>query len=155
MGSEARIHRPSFAHKYILNAGYVESMSDHRCPEINQFWTQLPAAGCSLSPNECHQKGHAATEKNKGHTHTCRLQCPPPPLCPSYTNVHNYYGPYAHCSLDKGVACTQHIQLPTHTCVRAWYECTLTSTHISKSMQTQESLGNMKISGSHPYCHKQ
>ena len=32
---------------------------------------------------------------------------PPPP-------VHNYYGPYAYCSLDKGVACAQHIQLPTH-----------------------------------------
>ena len=74
------------------------------------------------------------------------------PSCISYANVHNYYGPYDYCSLDKGVACAQHIQLPTHTCTRAWYECTLTSTHISKSMQTQESLGNMKISGSHP-CH--
>ena len=28
----------------------------------------------------------------------------PPPLCISYANVHNYYGPYAYCSLDKGVA---------------------------------------------------
>ena len=44
-----------------------------------------------------------------------------PPLCISYANVHNYYGPYAYCSLDKGVACTQHIQLPTYTC--AGYMC--------------------------------
>ena len=40
----------------------------------------------------------------------------PPPLCISYANVHNYYGPYAYCSLDQGVACAQHIQPPTHTC---------------------------------------
>ena len=40
----------------------------------------------------------------------------PHPLCISYANVHFYYGPYAYCSLDKGVACAQHIQLPTHTC---------------------------------------
>ena len=39
-----------------------------------------------------------------------------PPPCISYANVHNFYGPYAYCSLDKGVACTQHIQLLTHTC---------------------------------------
>ena len=37
-----------------------------------------------------------------------------PPPCISYANVHNYYGPYAYCSLDKGVACAQHIQLLTH-----------------------------------------
>ena len=40
-------------------------------------------------------------------------------LCPpriSYANVHNYYGPYTYCSLEKGVASAQHIQLPTHTC---------------------------------------
>ena len=43
---------------------------------------------------------------------------PPPPPCTSYADVHNYYGPYAYCSLDKGVACAQHIQLPTHTCAR-------------------------------------
>ena len=41
---------------------------------------------------------------------------PPPPRCISYANVNNYYGPYAYCSLDKGVACAQHIQLPAHTC---------------------------------------
>ena len=40
----------------------------------------------------------------------------PPGLCISYANVHNYYGPYAYCCLDKGVACAQHIQLPTHMC---------------------------------------
>ena len=34
----------------------------------------------------------------------------------SYANIHNYYGPYAYCSLDQGVACAQHIQLPTYTC---------------------------------------
>ena len=39
-----------------------------------------------------------------------------PPPCISYANVHNYYSPYTYCSLDKGVACAQHIQLPTHTC---------------------------------------
>ena len=78
-----------------------------------------------------------------------------PPLFISYANVRNYYGPYVHCSLDKGVACAQHIQLLAHTCACAWYECTLTSTHISKCMQTQESLGNMKILGSHPCWHKQ
>ena len=79
----------------------------------------------------------------------------PPPPCISYANVRNYYGPYAHCSLDKAVACAKHIQLPTQTCARAWYGCTLTSAHISKCMQTQDSLGNMKISGSHPCWHKQ
>ena len=40
----------------------------------------------------------------------------PPPPCTSYANAHNYYGPYAHCTLDKGVACAQHIKLPTQTC---------------------------------------
>ena len=79
----------------------------------------------------------------------------PPPPCISYANVRNYYGPYAHCSLDKGVACAQHIQLPTHTCTRAWYACTLNSARISKCMQTQRSLANMKILVSHPCWHKQ
>ena len=40
---------------------------------------------------------------------------PPPPLCNSYAKVPNPYGPYAYCSLDKGVASVQHIQLLTHT----------------------------------------
>ena len=35
----------------------------------------------------------------------------PTPRCISCANVHNYCGPYAYCSLDKGVACAQHIQL--------------------------------------------
>ena len=43
---------------------------------------------------------------------------PPPPPCMSYANVRNYYGPYAHCSLDKGVPCAQHIQLGTHVHMR-------------------------------------
>ena len=30
-----------------------------------------------------------------------------PPPCISYANVHNYCGPYAYCSLDKGVAYTK------------------------------------------------
>ena len=34
----------------------------------------------------------------------CRQVLPPPP---PYANVHNYYGPYAYCSLDKGVAHTR------------------------------------------------
>ena len=42
---------------------------------------------------------------------------PFPPFI-SYANVHKYYGPYTYCSLDKGVACVQHIQLPTHTVVQ-------------------------------------
>ena len=41
-----------------------------------------------------------------------------PPSCISYANVRNYYNPYAHCSLDKGVAGAQHIQLLAHTCAR-------------------------------------
>ena len=44
---------------------------------------------------------------------TSNSEVPPPP-CTSYADVHNYYAPYAYCSLDKGVACAQHIQLPTH-----------------------------------------
>ena len=40
-----------------------------------------------------------------------------PPPCISYANVRNYYGPYAHCSLDKGVACETHTT--TDTNVRA------------------------------------
>ena len=79
------------------------------------------------------------TSKQVGNKHST------PPPCISYANVRNYYGPYAHCSVDKGIACAQHIQLPAHTCACAWYECTLTSAHISKCMQTQESLGNMKM----------
>ena len=31
----------------------------------------------------------------------------PPPPCISYADVHNNYGPYAYCSLDKGVAYTK------------------------------------------------
>ena len=30
-----------------------------------------------------------------------------PTPCISYANIWNYYGSYAHCSLDKGVACAQ------------------------------------------------
>ena len=48
---------------------------------------------------------------------------PPPPPWRSYANVHNYYGPYAYCSLDKGGAYAQHIQLPTDTCTRAEATC--------------------------------
>ena len=61
-----------------------------------------------------------ATLKSRNVTETPPLvaltRVPGPPPCISYANVHNYSGPYAYCSLDKGVACTQHIQLPTHTC---------------------------------------
>ena len=45
-----------------------------------------------------------------------RRFCYTPPPCISYADVHNYYSPYACCSLDKGVACAQQIQLPTHMC---------------------------------------
>ena len=31
----------------------------------------------------------------------------PPPPCISYAKIPNYYGPYAYCSLDKGVAYAQ------------------------------------------------
>ena len=47
--------------------------------------------------------------------HSSKFNTQHPPPCISYANVHNYYGPYAYCSLDKGMACAQHIQLPTHT----------------------------------------
>ena len=33
----------------------------------------------------------------------------------SYAKIPNSYGPYAYYNLNKGVACAQHIQLPTHT----------------------------------------
>ena len=46
----------------------------------------------------------------------------PPPPCISYADVRNDYGPYAHCSLDKAIACAQHIQLLAHTCACAWYD---------------------------------
>ena len=52
---------------------------------------------------------------SSGLIHALHQGIPPPP-CISYANVHNYYGPYAYCSLEKGVSCAQHIQLPTHTC---------------------------------------
>ena len=49
------------------------------------------------------------------------MHTPPRPTCHSARNfrscgttVHNYYGPYAYCSFGKGIACVQHIQLPTH-----------------------------------------
>ena len=72
-------------------------------------------AKCNAKPNIWGNKRKGV----RGWTHF--LQAPrwrlyPPPLCVSYADVHNYYGPYAYCSLDKGVACAQHIQLPTHTC---------------------------------------
>ena len=65
----------------------------------------------------------------------------PPPPCISYANVRNYYGPYTQRSLDKGVACAQHIQLPTHTCASAWYDCTLTSAHIPNACKHKKALG--------------
>ena len=64
-----------------------------------------------------------------------------PPPCISYANVRNYYGPYAHCGLDKGVACSKHIQLLAHTCACAWYECTLNSAHISSACKHKKALG--------------
>ena len=48
------------------------------------------------------------------HCTNCKVQLPPPP-CISYAKVPNEYGPYAYCSLDTGVACARHMQLPTHT----------------------------------------
>ena len=66
------------------------------------------------------QGARGATKSNvRGSTHhTQTPSTPPPPPCISYANVRNHYGPYAHCSLDKGVACVKHIQLPTETCAR-------------------------------------
>ena len=69
----------------------------------------------------------------------------PSPPCISYANVRNYYGPYAHCCLDMGVACVQHIQLPTHTCACAWYECTLTSAHFPNACKHKKTLGTWKF----------
>ena len=48
-------------------------------------------------------------------TYACASPKYPPP-CISYANVHNYYSPCSYCSLDKGMACAQHIQLLTHMC---------------------------------------
>ena len=69
----------------------------------------------------------------------------PPPPCVSYTKVRNQYTPYAYCSLDKGVAYAQHIQLPTTQVSECMYECILTSTHVPKGMQTQEIVDNAKF----------
>ena len=93
-------------------------------------------------------------------TGTSETKIKPPPVSTTMMNPQRPVPPGFEpttppCSLDKGVACAQHIQLPTQTCARAWYECTLTSAHISKCMQTQQSLGNMKFSGSQPCWHKQ
>ena len=39
----------------------------------------------------------------------------PPPPCISYANVHNYYGPYAYCSLGQGCGLrTTHTTADTH-----------------------------------------
>ena len=77
----------------------------------------------SISENPCtHRKNKhwIFTGRNTQPAHRgCQQHKPAyfyPPPCISYANVHNYYGPYAYCSLDKGVACAQHIQLPTYTC---------------------------------------
>ena len=108
-------------------------------------WDLWQASGYKKESLVYQQELYGAEFRTLGPMASIRL--PPPPPCISYANVCNYYGPYTYCSLDKGVACAQHIQLPTHTCPCAWYECTLTSTYTSKSMQTQGSLANMKISG--------
>ena len=39
----------------------------------------------------------------------------PPPLRIESTQKYGINTPYTYCSLDKGVACAQHMQLPTHT----------------------------------------
>ena len=44
---------------------------------------------------------------SRKHWGTEQLLHLPPPPCIRYANVRNYYGPYAHCSLDKGVAYTR------------------------------------------------
>ena len=68
------------------------------------------------------------------------MQGPGPAYPPPLYNVRNCYGPYAHCSLDN-VACAQHIQLPTHTYARAWYECTLTSGTFASVCKRKKALG--------------
>ena len=55
-------------------------------------------------------------KKREANDDAFNINAYPPPPCISYANVHNYYGPYADYSLEKGVACARHIQLPTHTC---------------------------------------
>ena len=65
-----------------------------------------------------HPWGYLHVSQDQGmtrQTHQTTLSTPPPPRgdstppppCISYANVRNYYGPYAHCSLDKGVAYTR------------------------------------------------
>ena len=51
-------------------------------------------------------------KRGGGVDRTTNLYQSTPPPCISYANVQNYYGPYAHCSLDKGAACAQHIPPP-------------------------------------------
>ena len=83
---------------------YIHTKS-HATDTAAPHWGELPEP-----TSKPHMQWLKAAEK-------CRTaSLTPPPPCTSYANVHNYYGPYAYCSLDKGVACAQHTQLPTHTC---------------------------------------
>ena len=59
--------------------------------------------------------GFSATTKPWSDAAVTDAIVPPPPPC-SYANVPNEYGPYAYCSLDTGVACAPHIQLPRGRC---------------------------------------
>ena len=82
-----------------------------RHPPLNKTsWRSwIKGLKVELRPVLCWGRGYGVYEGTNPKT-------TPQPPCISYANVHSYYGPYTYCSLDKGVACAQHIQLPTHTC---------------------------------------
>ena len=82
------------------------------------FWPPYPHFRPTLHLDEPAQSTYPTSKVDPYLVHT---------PCIMFANVPNYYDPWAHCSSDKGVACTQHIQLLAHMCARAWYECTLTT----------------------------
>ena len=87
-------------------------------PEERSPMKRLP--GPQAATNTCWPQQHMhdlddASERRKGWGGNEAPDTYPPPRCISHANVHNYYGPYTYCSLDKGVACAPHIQLLTHT----------------------------------------
>ena len=123
--------------KYAYKNVFAKGGKEHTAQVRNGHVTQT---GCARHRTVQQNKYKYCTNTNCRSHQGPKVIVPPPP-CISYANVPNYYGPYAHCSLDTCVACAQHIQLPTHTCARAWYECTLTSTHIPSVCKHKEALG--------------
>ena len=94
-------------------------MVQERGPMIERYCLTSCNAICTIMiADTSHKLLNARIYQSK----CCTLKIGTPPPCVSYANVRNYYGPYAHCSLDKAVACAQHILLLAHTCACAWYD---------------------------------